>query len=168
VAVVPNDQGMLVTTGISQNLAKNGSSYSLDEGNTWTQLDDSVQYTTVKFYSSSVGWAGGFNENSSSRGIWKWLGIPTTGVTELPVNGINIKVYPNPSAGLVHFYLPDNEIVTGISIYNLEGKLVSRLENNQGSSGKDYVMNLQKLSRGVYVAVVKTKTGFSKIKLVLQ
>ncbi len=168
VAVVPNDQGMLVTTGISQNLAKNGSSYSLDEGNTWTQLDDSVQYTTVKFYSSSVGWAGGFNENSSSRGIWKWLGIPTTGVTELPVNGINIKVYPNPSAGLVHFYLPDNEIVTGISIYNLEGKLVSRLENNQGSPGKDYVMNLQKLSRGVYVAVVKTKTGFSKIKLVLQ
>ncbi|MBE0650829.1 MAG: S8 family serine peptidase [Bacteroidales bacterium] len=168
VAVVPNAKGMLVTTGISQDLAKNGSSYSLDEGNTWTQLDDSVQYTTVKFYSSSVGWAGGFNENSTSRGIWKWLGIPTTGVTELPVNGINIKVYPNPSAGLVHFYLPDNEIVSGITIYDLDGKLVSRLENNQGSSVQDYVMDLRNLTKGVYVAVVKTKKGISKIKLVLQ
>ncbi len=167
VAVVPNARGMLVTTGISQTLSKNGSSYSLDEGKTWTQLDDSVQYTTVKFYSSSVGWAGGFNENSTSRGIWKWLGIPT-GVSELPVNGINIKVYPNPSAGRVHFIIPNNEIVSGISIYNLEGKLVSRLVNNQGASGQDFVMNLQNLSRGVYVAVVKTKKGVSRIKLVLQ
>lgn len=167
-AVVPNAKGMLISTGISQTLSDDGSAYSLDEGNTWTQLDDSVQYTTVKFYSSSVGWAGGFNDNSSSRGIWKWLGIPTTGVTELPVAGVKIKVYPNPTAGIVNFYLPKNETVTGISIYNLNGRLVSRLGNHQASAGQDYVMDLRNLSRGIYVAVVKTKQGVSRIKLVLQ
>ena len=167
IAVVPNAEKMLVAIQNDSALLENGSSYSLDEGSTWTKLDDSVQYTTVKFYSSSVGWAGGFNENSTSHGIWKWLGIPT-GVTELPVNGIKIKVYPNPSAGVVHFYVPKNESVTRISIYDLNGRLVSHLENSTGNSEQDYVMNLRNLTAGVYVAVVNTKRGVSKFKLVLQ
>lgn len=168
VAVVPNAQGMLVGVQDENTLLECGSAYSLDEGNTWTKLDDSVQYTMVRFYSSSVGWAGGFSENSSSRGIWKWLGIPPTGVTELPVAGVIIKVYPNPTEGIVHFYLPKNETVTGISIYNLEGKLVSRPESNQTYAGQDYVMDLKGLSSGIYVAVVRTKQGVSRIKLVLR
>ncbi len=167
ISVIPNAEGMLVAIQSDTALMENGSSYSLDEGSTWTKLDDSVQYTTVKFFSSSVGWAGGFNENSTSRGIWKWLGIPT-GVTEIPVNGIKIKVYPNPSEGVVHFYVPNNEFITRISIYDLNGKLVSHLENNTGNSEQDYVMNLKNLTAGIYVAVVRTKRGISKFKLVLQ
>ncbi|MCF6185780.1 MAG: S8 family serine peptidase, partial [Bacteroidales bacterium] len=58
-AVIKNAQGMLVSTGISQDLSQCGSAYSLDEGDTWTMLDDSIQYTTVKFYNNSTGWAGG-------------------------------------------------------------------------------------------------------------
>lgn len=165
-AVVPNKDGMLVSVNGLQDITQDGSAYSLDEGNTWTQLDDSIQYTSVKFYNDKVGWAGGFN-SSSSRGIWKWQPISPTGVTELPVNGIKIKVYPNPSVGTVHFHIPKSESVIGISVYDLSGKLVSRLENNTSSAGKDYVMNLRNLKAGVYVAVVRTKQGISKLKLVL-
>lgn len=165
-AVVPNEPGMLVSVNGLSDITKDGSSYSLDEGNTWTKLDDSIQYTSVKFYNNNVGWAGGFN-NSDSRGIWKWQPISPTGVTEIPVNGIKIKVYPNPSVGLVHFYVPKNESVEGISIYDLNGKLVSHLESNN-SSEQDYVMDLKNLTAGIYVAVVKTKQGTSKLKLILQ
>ncbi len=167
-AVVPDAPGMLISTGISQTLSENGSAYSLDDGNTWTQLDDSVLYTTVKFFSSSVGWVGGFNENSSSRGIWKWQGIPTTGVTETPEDYLKIKIFPNPSSGIVHFSLPVNEQLIEISIYNMDSKLVSSFENGQGSTGENYVIDLKNLPKGIYVAVVRTKQGVGKLKLVLQ
>ncbi len=163
-AVVPDAPGMLISTGISQDILDNGSAYSLDDGNTWTQLDDSIKYTSVKFYSSSVGWAGGFNENSSSRGIWKWQGIPATGVTKFPVEPLSVKIYPNPSSGIVHFRIPVNEQVTEVSIYNLRGKLIGRYRK----IGKDNTLDMSNMAGGGYVVIVKTKKGVSKLKLVLQ
>ena len=169
IAVVPNAPGMLISTGRFPDFSQYGSAYSLDEGNTWTQLDDSIQYTTVKFYSSSVGWAGGFSENASSRGIWKWQGIPTTGVFMPTLDSMKIKIYPNPSSGIVHFHTSKNEPIIGISIYDMDGRLVSRLNKSQANKGKkDYVMDLRNLTKGTYVAVVQTKQGKSRLKLILQ
>jgi len=158
-SVVPNAQGLLVSTGISQTLAKSGSSYSLDEGNTWIQLDDSIQYTTVKFYSSSVGWAGGFNENSSSRGIWKWMGIPTTAVKENPGINIKLKVYPNPSSGIVNLSFPVTTKIQGISIYDIQGKLVRKISPGLGEGSRVKTIDLNNLKKGVYIAIVSGDKG---------
>lgn len=166
-AVIPDAPGMLVSTGISQNLAQCGSAYSLDEGNTWTMLDDSVQYTTVKFYNSSVGWAGGFSENSSSRGIWKWLGIPTTGVREIPGQG-TMKIYPNPSSGIVHFYVPEVKKAFHISVFDMEGKLVKRIQGMAVNSSHEYTLDLSQLKKGFYVAVLKTDQMVIKKKFIIQ
>jgi len=166
-AVVPDAPGMLISTGISQTLALSGSAYSLDEGNTWTMLDDSIQYTTVKFYSSSVGWAGGFNENSTSRGIWKWLGIPSTGVGEIPGNS-GIKIYPNPTSGVVHFYVPDAKRLFEISIYDIQGKLVRKIQDREATSSHEYTLDLSSLKKGFYVAVLKTDKSTIKRKIVVQ
>ncbi len=75
-AAVPGVPGKIISTGVSQNPPESGSAYSLDYGATWTMLDDSVQYTTVEFYNDTTGWAGGFNLDQNTEGIWKWLGIP--------------------------------------------------------------------------------------------
>ena len=166
-AVVPDAPGMLISTGISQTLALSGSAYSLDEGNTWTMLDDSIQYTTVKFYNSSVGWAGGFNENSTSRGIWKWLGIPSTGVGEIPGNS-GIKIYPNPTSGIVHFSVPDAGRLFEISIYDIQGKLVKQIQNGETTGSHEYTLDLSSLKKGFYVAVLKTDKTTIKRKIVVK
>ena len=167
-AVVPDAEGLLISTGITQDLATSGSAYSLDEGKTWTQLDDSIQYTSVKFFSSSVGWAGGFNETSSSRGIWKWLGIPTTGVKDIPGNKLNLSIYPNPCFGKLHFITANPERVVEISINDLQGKLVKHFSNNQNRQSREFIIDLTSLKKGVYIAVVKTKRGFTTKKFVLE
>ncbi len=72
---VPGHPGMYIATGSSQNLPECGSAFSLDYGQSWTMIDDSVQYTCVSFYDDMTGWAGGFNTSSTSEGIWKWMGL---------------------------------------------------------------------------------------------
>lgn len=77
-AAVPGVPGKVISTGVSQNPPESGSAYSLDYGATWTMLDDSIQYTMVDFYDDTTGWAGGFNLDATTEGIWKWLGIPVS------------------------------------------------------------------------------------------
>jgi len=75
VSAVPGKPGMYVGTKISQTAEANFSVYSLDYGTSWTQIDDSIQYTNVKMYNEDCGWAGGFNWDANSGGIYKWIGI---------------------------------------------------------------------------------------------
>ncbi|GMT45994.1 MAG: hypothetical protein IEMM0006_1826 [bacterium] len=166
-AVIPEAPGILISTGISQDLARSGSAYSMDEGNTWTMLDDSIQYTSVKFYSSAVGWAGGFNLNSTSRGIWKWLGIPTTAVNEIP-GGSGIKIYPNPSSGIVHFYVPEVKKIFEISVFDMQGRLIKHIQGRVVNSSHEYILNLRQLKKGFYIAVLKVDHTVIKKEFVIK
>ncbi|MBP8992933.1 MAG: S8 family serine peptidase [Bacteroidales bacterium] len=92
ISAVPGKPGMYVGVKISQTIEANYSVYSLDYGTTWEMLDDSVQYTNVKMFNQNTGWAGGFNMDENSSGIYKWLGIPNQNnpyFTSLPVTNIN-------------------------------------------------------------------------------
>lgn len=75
VSAVPGKVGMYVGTKISTTADGNFSAYTLDYGTTWTQIDDSVQYTNVVMFNEDCGWAGGFNWDANSGGIYKWIGI---------------------------------------------------------------------------------------------
>lgn len=166
-AVVPDAPGMLVSTGISHDLAKSGSAYSLDEGNTWTLLDDSIQYTSVKFFNSAVGWAGGFNENSTSRGIWKWIGIPT-GIKEKTPGTVNLKVYPNPTSGIVHFYVPEAKKIIGISVFDMQGRQVKYFKGRMTNYLHVYTMDFSHLKKGVYLAVFRVGETVVKKKIIVE
>jgi len=74
-SAVPGVPGMFVSIKISQNIPENFSSYSLDYGTTWNQLDDSIQYTNVEMFDINTGWAGSFNLSETTGGIYKWAGI---------------------------------------------------------------------------------------------
>ncbi len=166
-AVVPHAPGMLVSTGISQKMSMNGSSYSLDEGNTWTQLDDSIQYTSVKFYNSAVGWAGGFNESATLRGIWKWLGIPTA-VKKMVVGENELKIYPNPSTGIVHFFVPKAKKNFELSIFDINGKRVRHVKAMLINSTHLYTLDLGMLKKGLYIAVLQEGKNVSQKKFMIR
>lgn len=59
----------IFTTGAAN--GGSGSSYSLDGGLTWTQIDN-VQHTVCEFTTPSIGWSGWFNTNATTNGMWKW------------------------------------------------------------------------------------------------
>jgi len=101
VSAVPGSLGMLVGVKISQNVPENFSAYSMDFGTSWEILDDSVQYTCVQMMNENVGWAGGFNLDAQTSGIYKWAGggvgglhfssSPVTEVDEMDTYTYNIE-----------------------------------------------------------------------------
>ncbi len=91
ISAVPGEPGMIVAVKMSQTTEENMSMYSLDYGDTWTQMDDSVQYTCVQMLDINTGWAGGFNQDENIGGIYKWPGMPGSNpyFTSTPVTEVN-------------------------------------------------------------------------------
>lgn len=57
------------TTGAGSGVS--GSSYSTDNGTTWTNID-TEQHLYVEFTNPSIGWSGWFNTDAVTAGMWKW------------------------------------------------------------------------------------------------
>ena len=51
-----------------------GTSYSLDDGNTWITIDTDVEHLAIAMVNSYTGYTGGFNTSKSSNGIYKYNG----------------------------------------------------------------------------------------------
>jgi PKD repeat protein len=65
---IPNTN-VVFTTGAAS--GGSGSSYSLDAGLTWVQIDNQ-QHLYCEFINPSIGWSGWFNTSSTQNGMWKW------------------------------------------------------------------------------------------------
>jgi subtilisin family serine protease/photosystem II stability/assembly factor-like uncharacterized protein len=108
VSAVPGSLGMLVGVKISQTIPGNFSAYSMDYGTSWEILDDSVQYTCVQMMNESTGWAGGFNLDAQTSGIFKWAGggvgglhFSSSPVTEVPeMDAYTYNILAEDSEGL--------------------------------------------------------------------
>jgi hypothetical protein len=153
ISAVPGYPGFYVSTGGSSLAGQHGSSYSIDYGNTWIWLD-SVQYTAVKFYSPTIGWAGGFNLNSTQEGMYKWANPP---LSAEEVNFENSSsIYPIPSNGFVNieFYSNTKDEVN-ITVYDVTGNAVFSYDDRKSTPIYKGVFDLSNLSSGVYMAKIK-------------
>ena len=114
--LVPGTPGMIVVSKSASALEDNFSAYSTDWGTTWEMLDDSIQYVKVQMYDIQTGWAGGFNWDENSGGIYKWRGI-NMGLhfTSIPVT--EVEEYANYS----YMVVAENETQNPITITMTSG-----------------------------------------------
>jgi len=99
---VPGIPGMFVSVGALQGAS--GSSYTVDSGTNWVPLDSGIQYISVKFFDGNAGWAGSFSMNSTMGGIYKWKGLMSVMVSNMPVCAgdsldVNVNVIGSVIAG---------------------------------------------------------------------
>jgi len=84
------------------------------------------------------------------------LSASTAGLDQ--ANGISLRVYPNPSSGIVHLMLdgmPSGDVT--IELYDAEGRLVIR---ELYGSDAQRMLDLSSFDKGIYVARVYAGTGF--------
>ncbi|MDA7803305.1 T9SS type A sorting domain-containing protein [Crocinitomix sp.] len=82
-------------------------------------------------------------------------------ILENPIQ--EIKIYPNPSSGLVYIQ-SENEEIASIKLYNSLGQLVMSI--NPTSSYAE--LNLKNFERGIYLVVIETAEGLVRRQIVLQ
>jgi len=84
-------------------------------------------------------------------------------------NGNNVKVYPNPSKGIVNIEI-NSDISDDISIfiYDSQSKLVYKESTSIDLRNNKIQINLDKLSRGIYLMHIKGKNTYNIQKLIIQ
>jgi hypothetical protein len=154
--------------------AQPGSSYSTDDGITFLSIDNNVQYTTARFYNEQVGWAGGFNIDSVQGGIYRWnkKEFPPTSINNLIKANSSLShvfnVYPNPAKGSIYL-AADHIIAKGIivSIINLQGTTIANVTFKNVESSFHQVIDISKLSPGVYFLFFNAGAITDKQKIIV-
>lgn len=152
ISYIPNTFHM-VSTGGDVNLA--GSSYSLDDGVTWINIDTD-QHVDCAFFNDSVGYSGSFSDSFNNEGVFRY--------TDTVLSEITIE--EQPSVQLFHNNLTEVlEIKTdldfiSVKLYDLQGRMVI--------SSTETTISTNQFKSGIYIAQIKTDRGQVNSKFLKQ
>lgn len=117
-----------------------GSSFSLDGGTTWSQID-SATHLYVDFYNEELGWSGGWTQVTgtiSEGGVWKWEDF-SLGQDNL-YEEFTIRYYPNPTKDFINV-IYDGDLT--IKVYDVLGREII--------NSNDKLIDLRNYKSGVYI-----------------
>jgi hypothetical protein len=162
IASVPGTTGMYISTGEDPAATGTfGSSYTLDNGVTWTTLDANT-HINARFKDINTGWSGGISAGATG-GIYKWSGIPS-GILAGSEDSEGLNVYPNPNNGIFKITINSVEKENTVTVYDLVGKVVlTKTFNTIGQT-----INISDQSKGVYFVKVQNGNQVQTKKIILQ
>jgi len=130
-----------------------GSSYSLDDGVTWTTIDTGVFHGSLAFLNDTFGFSAGVNTNATTGGISKFTGIPLKNPSF--DNNKQIAAYPNPTNGILYLK-SETSLIKEASVFDLLGKQVYQ---SNFSALNNVNMDLKSLQSGAYLLKVTSDSG---------
>lgn len=156
-AYIPGTNSV-VTVGTTEDMISY-TSYSNDNGLSWTIEMADTQVTALKFKDATLGFGGGFTTSATEGGIYKFSG------TQLGVNEFNastkLAVWPNPAQNTIQFTGVD---VASVMVFDVLGKQV--LAKNFFITGSNSI-DISNLTNGVYLAQASDANGaVSTVKFV--
>lgn len=141
------------STVVSGNAANpTNSTYSLDDGVTWTSIDNKLHGMTV-FLNDSFGFSSGSSTSATVGGVYKYSIIPLSAPSFDSKR--NILAYPNPTNGILKLN-SYNSLIKEASVFDLAGKQVY---NSNFSSLNTVDLDLKRLETGLYLLKVTSDSG---------
>lgn len=136
-------------------------SFSLLTDNKSATIGDSILTLTTQIYDAGAGeWLYDFKQEFIFESI-------TTGTDELRVND-KIKIFPNPSTGLLNIDFSSIEDLSQIDIVNSIGQTVSSEKMNNFSGNYMYNKDIYHLNKGIYFIKLYSDNKVISKKIILQ
>lgn len=138
------------------------SSYSTDDGITWTTIDTGVYHGTLAFLNDTFGFSAGLNTDATTGGIFKFTG------TSLKTPNSDIKkqlsIYPNPTNGMMYLN-SENSVIKEVSIFDLLGKQVY---SSKFLTSNNITLDLKSLQTGTYILKTTSDTDKTETTKILK
>lgn len=138
--------------------------YSNDFGATWNFIESTEFYNAViassafKFFGNTIDVYLG----SHDLGLLKTtIDLSTLSNTEFEENGSNIKVYPNPTNGMINISFSNGNTILNASVYNVAGQKLLEVSNTNK-------IDISNLSSGMYLLKMKDTENNSITKQIIK
>lgn len=162
---IPGTDASYILTATPPHGPSPGSTYTLNNGETWIDVD-LVNHGRAAFVSPTVGWSWGGPDV-----IYKWNGPP------LPVENTNEVVqdfrlehnYPNPfnPSTTIRFQVPNSSFVN-LKVYDILGREIATLLNEEKATGSyELNWNAANLPSGVYFYKLNAENFVETKKMIL-
>ena len=148
-------------------------SFSNDDGETWTFIDENFFSDVVRFYDQQTGWcAKAFTNEGYEPVIYKWNGAP---FPELMVNtqeeqtpNILVNTYPNPCTEVLYVSVPPiwTGTVLHLQLLDAGGQIIQQQATR--SAERQWRMDVSTLPAGNYFLEVQTEVGSQLVAVVKQ
>lgn len=134
-----------------------GTSVSVDNGLTWTEVETTTQRGASAFLNANLGWCAGFNTSDTVGGIFKTTGLNTSNFETTS----NFKVYPNPANNTITLS------VSGIEAYNLSVTDISgKIVLQKSLTGIENTLDISSLSSGAYFFTLNSGDKRETVKII--
>ncbi len=155
---IPGTTKIIATSAVTTTTTSDGSSYSTDNGVTWTTIETGVQRLAPAFLNPTTGWCGGFNTDPLTGGVFKFNGDLANAVFGL---NNNFTVTPNPANTLVSI---SSTLVDSykLKVVDLTGKLIMEKELN----GIQNTVDVSSLTSGMYFFTFTSEAKSETIKII--
>ncbi len=148
IAYVP---GSAALVSVGSNPAFAGSSYSLDDGVTWTNIDD-TQHVDIALFDPTTGYSGGFTNGTDNAGVF----VISSSVLTSALSGDEYafakaySLFPNPTSDRIQ--ISSQEPIVQLELLTLRGqKIKEKTSSNQ--------LSLEGLANGMYFIKITTSAG---------
>jgi photosystem II stability/assembly factor-like uncharacterized protein len=142
----------MVSVGSDPNFQ--GSSYSIDDGLTWTNID-AIQHVDVAFFSNTTGYSGGFTESSNTGGVFVYSSNVLSDDNFAFAKAISL--YPNPAKNLINITGTDS--ILKLELINLSGQSIKSLQPSNSVS-------LEGIANGMYFIKITTDKGMETLPII--
>ena len=149
-------------------------SVSYNDAASWTVLEtgitNPVRMLSVQMLDSLHGWAGNYSTNTlpyGTNGINKYKGPKIAGIKSL-VEVDNSLVYPNPSNGYVHIFLPKAIAGTEISVHDMIGNKVYKTTLDRTIINQDINVDISNMQKGIYMLTITNGESKHNEKIIIQ
>ncbi len=153
IAYIPGTNS-LVSVGSDPAFA--GSSYSNDDGATWTNID-AIQHVDVAFFNDTNGYSGGFTQNSQTGGVF----VSSSSVLSSGEFAFAkaIQLYPNPALNQLNITTEDS--ILQLELINLSGQLLKIFPSTR-------TVALDGIASGMYLLKITTDKGTQTLPFLKQ
>lgn len=160
-----------INTGAAFIPSNQGSSMSIDDGATWKLIEDTTgfsgsttgQRTAVRFFNSTLGYAGGFTGSPSTvGGIFKWSGpiTPVLGIHNISASNAALNVYPNPCKNDLAVSITEiKNKPTLVKIFNVLGEVVYQSSATYFTPVYTLHVDVSNFAKGIYVVSLNNGTN---------
>lgn len=171
IAAVPGLPNTYISVGLDVNANTRGSSYSIDGGANWIDINnnpdlDHVNGGNIAMLNEDYGFASGFSISPTEGGIFRWGGGPMlrTAILAIPVfdTGAAFQVLPNPASGAVKI---SGKNITQVAVFDLLGKHINTTVYDNAAA---VTLDLTHLKNGIYLVKVSSDKDTATVKIVKQ